>query len=83
MTKKTMTIRDAKGIHMTVAEKIATKASETDCHIWLNIRGIELEADNFLGLLGHHAQHGEEITVFAEGPGEEAAVDAIAGIVTT
>jgi phosphocarrier protein HPr len=78
MKQRDIQIINKLGLHARAAAKVVHAASEFDSMIFLGIEGEEVNAKSILGLLTLAATQGTPLTLRAEGPDEEEAVEVIA-----
>ena len=71
-------ITDPLGIHARPAGLLVKKCSEFESSITIEKDGKSADAKRIFGVMGLAVKQGNEITVKAEGPDEENAIDAIA-----
>jgi phosphocarrier protein len=69
------------GLHARAAAKLVHRASAFDSEVTLVKDGEEVDAKSILGILLLAAAQGSRLIVRTEGPDEEAAMAAIAGLI--
>ncbi|ABO48879.1 Phosphotransferase system, phosphocarrier protein HPr [Desulforamulus reducens MI-1] len=82
MIKQVVTIVNPTGIHARPAAHIAKLAAQFDAAIKLAYKGKEIDAKSIIGVMSLAAQAGEELLVSAEGNQAEAAVNALANLLS-
>ncbi len=81
MYEKTVKIPNKLGIHARPAQQFANLASKFKSEISVEKDGNIANGKSILGLLMLVADYGSEITIRAEGPDEQEAVEALAKLV--
>jgi len=69
------------GLHARAASKLVQTASGFGSQIWLSHRDKRVNAKSIMGVLLLAAPCGSQLTLEVEGPDEDAAAEAIAGLV--
>lgn len=69
------------GLHARAASKLVQTASGFDSQVWLAHRGKRVNAKSIMGVLLLAAPCGSKLTLEVDGPDEDAATEAIAGLV--
>ncbi|HLG93269.1 MAG TPA: HPr family phosphocarrier protein [candidate division Zixibacteria bacterium] len=80
MVKKQITVVNRLGLHARPAAQIVQKASQFKSEIKLSKDGLEVNAKSIMGVMMLAAEMGSSVFIIAEGPDEEAAAEAIAGV---
>jgi phosphocarrier protein len=81
MTEKNVTVNNKAGIHCRPSSAILTAVEDfPDVEFEICSSKGETNLSSILGLLAIGLQYGDEVTVKAEGPDEEAACEKIAGL---
>ncbi|MCI0405131.1 MAG: HPr family phosphocarrier protein [candidate division Zixibacteria bacterium] len=80
MVKKQITVTNRLGLHARPAAQIVQKASQFKSEIKLSKDGLEVNAKSIMGVMMLAAEMGSSVVILAEGPDEEAAAEAIAGV---
>jgi len=75
------TVRHADGLHARPAEMVAREAMRHESRIALSRGAHRVDAKSILDVLTLGAEQGAEIVVEADGPDDEAAVEAIARLI--
>jgi len=83
MTSRTVPIVNQLGMHARAAAKFVHLAAEFESKIVVSRPGREMDGKSIMGLLLLAAARGSAITIAAEGPDEQAAVNALAVLVGT
>jgi phosphocarrier protein len=78
-----ITIQNKQGLHARPAEQFVRLASQFESKIQLVRDGRRVEARNMIDLLTLGATQGTQLTLEADGPDAQAAVDALANLVET
>ncbi len=81
MLTKELTIINKLGIHARPAAQFVKLASKFDAEIVVEKDGEEVDGKSILGLMMLAVGHGSKIIVSAEGPDEQAALDAIEDLI--
>ena len=81
MTERTLTT--ARSLHARPASQLAKAAAAYACDITIHARGKQANAKSVLSLMTLGVGAGTDVAVRAEGPDDEAALDAIAGQLAT
>jgi phosphocarrier protein len=83
MTSRQVTVVNQLGMHARAAAKFVHVASTFEARVRVARHGREMDGKSIMGLLLLAASHGSTITISAEGPDEQDAVDALADLVGT
>ena len=78
MVTRTVTIKNAQGLHARPATFFVQKANAFKCSIWVEKGERRVNAKSLLGILSMAVTKGMEITLLAEGQDAAAALDALA-----
>ena len=78
---KTLKIINEKGLHARASAKFVEIAEAHDADISVEKDGTIVSGDSIMGLLMLGAARGSSITVHADGPDAQAALDALAALV--
>ena len=78
MVTRTVTIKNAQGLHARPATFFVQKANAFKCSIWVEKGDRRVNAKSLLGILSMAVTQGMEITLLAEGQDAAAALDALA-----
>jgi len=84
--ERTVTVVPEDGLHARPATTFVEAASSFDAEITVKAAADTrppVAADSILGVTGLGARHGDEVTLHAEGPDAEPALDALESIITT
>ncbi|GAB4270350.1 MAG: HPr family phosphocarrier protein [Candidatus Rifleibacteriota bacterium] len=81
MKRKEVKIKNKLGLHARPASLLVKLASKFESEIQLAKEDTEINAKSILGVMMLAAGPGQSITISAEGPDAEEAVDAIASLV--
>ena len=83
MVQTTVVIKSVVGLHARPAASLVREATRHQCSIKLEYEGKEGNAKSIMQVLALGAKSGKEITVYADGPGEEEALRKIVEIIET
>jgi phosphocarrier protein len=76
-----VTICNQRGLHARASAKFVAEAGRFDARVTLSRDGEQVQADSIMELLMLAAGPGARITISAEGPEAQAALDALAALV--
>ncbi len=77
MVSKSMTINIPKGLEARPVALLVQAASQYESSIYVEIQEKKVNAKSIMGMMSLGLAEGEKITIIANGPDENAAVDAI------
>ena len=77
MVSKSMTINIPKGLEARPVALLVQVASQYESSIYVEIQEKKVNAKSIMGMMSLGLAEGEKITIIANGPDENAAVDAI------
>ncbi len=77
MVSKSMTINIPKGLEARPRALLVQVASQYESSIYVEIQEKKVNAKSIMGMMSLGLAEGEKITIIANGPDEDAAVDAI------
>lgn len=77
MVSKSMTIDIPKGLEARPVALLVQVASQYESSIYVEIQEKKVNAKSIMGMMSLGLAEGEKITIIANGPDEDAAVDAI------
>lgn len=77
MVSKSMTINIPKGLEARPVALLVQVASQYESSIYAEIQEKKVNAKSIMGMMSLGLAEGEKITIIANGPDEDAAVDAI------
>ena len=83
MVSKEVVINNQVGLHARPATFFIQKANEYKCSIWVEKDDRKVNAKSLLGVLSLGIVKGMTITLIADGPDENEAVDGLAALVDT
>ncbi|GIH28108.1 phosphotransferase [Acrocarpospora phusangensis] len=84
MPERTVTIASATGLHARPAKLFVEAATRQGVPVTIRLgEGRAVPANSMLSVLTLGATHGSEVTLHAEGPGAEAALDELATLLAT
>ena len=81
MVTREVTIKNSVGLHARPATFFIQKANSFKSSIWVEREDRRVNAKSLLGVLSLGIVKGMEITLVADGPDEEAAVDALSSLI--
>lgn len=81
MEKRTTTIINKLGLHARASAKLTKLANQFQSVVWITKKGRRVNAKSIMGVMMLAAAKDSEIDIEAEGSDEEAAVDAIVGLI--
>ncbi|MCK7551505.1 HPr family phosphocarrier protein [Marinobacter goseongensis] len=77
MIRRTVTIINKLGLHARATAKLVATASTYQSTVRISSKGREVDAKNIMQVMMLAASKGTEVELVAEGPDEEAAIDAL------
>lgn len=77
MVSKSMTINIPKGLEARPVALLVQVAGQYESSIYVEIQEKKVNAKSIMGMMSLGLAEGEKITIIANGPDEDAAVDAI------
>jgi len=77
------TIVNQEGLHARPAARIVRLASSFDCDIEISKDGVDVNGKSIMGVMMLAAEFGSAITIRADGPEAEQAVEALAQLVAS
>lgn len=83
MISKEIVVQNQVGLHARPATFFIQKANEFSSSIWISKDDRRVNAKSLLGVLSLGITRGTNITLFAEGADEEAAINGLASLVAT
>lgn len=83
MTARTVTIVNQLGMHARAAAKFVHLAGRFESRITVSRQGREMDGKSIMGLLLLAAARGTVVTISADGPDEQAAIEALCELVTS
>lgn len=83
MYTKTAVVNNQVGLHARPATFFIQKANEFKSSIWVEVEERRVNAKSLLGVLSLGIVKGTEITLTANGPDEEEAVEALAALLAS
>ena len=83
MYTKTAVVNNQVGLHARPATFFIQKANEFKSSIWVEVEERRVNAKSLLGVLALGIVKGTEITLIANGPDEEEAVEALATLLAS
>ncbi|MGH7654126.1 MAG: HPr family phosphocarrier protein [Gemmatimonadaceae bacterium] len=81
MVERRVTVVNAHGIHARPAAEIVKTAARFTSNVLLEKDGLEVNGKSIMGVMMLAAECGSEVTIRADGPDAEAAVDALAALI--
>ncbi len=83
MTSRTVAVVNQLGMHARAAAKFVHLAARFQSRVVVSRQGREMDGKSIMGLLLLAAARGTMVTIAADGPDEQAAVDALVDLVTS
>jgi len=83
MISKKAVISNQVGLHARPATFFIQKANEFSCSIWIEKDDRKVNAKSLLGVLSMEIVKGAEITIIADGPDEDKAVEVLAELASS
>ena len=77
MVTKEAVVKSESGLHNRAAALFIQKANEHKCGLWIEIDNRRVNAKSLLGVLSLGLTKGSVVTLIAEGPDEEEALEAL------
>ena len=77
MYNKEIVVRCESGLHNRQATYFVQNANDFDCNIWIESGSLKMNAKSLFGIMSLGIVTGVTITLFADGPDAEAAVNAL------
>ncbi len=77
------TLTDPEGIHARPAGELVKKAKEFESAVTISKDGKSADAKRLFALMGLAVKQGQEVVVSAEGPDEDAAIEAMSDFMKT
>ncbi len=81
MTTKNIEIQNEVGLHARPATYFIQKANSYRCSVWVENSDRRANAKSLLGVLSLGIAKGDIITILADGPDEDAAVDGLVSLI--
>jgi phosphocarrier protein len=81
MVKKDYTILNKLGIHARPAAQFVKIANRFQAEVYVEKDGEEVDGKSIMGLMMLAAGHGSVVTISADGPDEDTAIDAIGDLI--
>jgi phosphotransferase system HPr (HPr) family protein len=81
VTSRTVSVQNPLGLHARAAARFVHAASGFTARVRVARPGREIDGKSIMGLLLLSASRGTSITITAEGPDEQQAVDALAALI--
>lgn len=79
--KREVEIINKLGLHARASAKLTQTASNYACEVWLERGGRRINAKSIMGVMMLAAAKGATITIETDGEDEQAALEAIAGLI--
>ncbi|MEN9791837.1 MAG: hypothetical protein RLZZ63_1495 [Gemmatimonadota bacterium] len=83
MAERTVQVQNAHGIHARPAAEIVKCAARFTSQVTIGRDGLEVNAKSIMGVMMLAAECGAEVTIRADGPDAQAAIDAIAALIAS
>jgi phosphotransferase system HPr (HPr) family protein len=81
--RRTATISNPSGLHARPAAQVVARLQPLDADVTIEVNGRRADARSITSVLGLGASVGDELTITARGSDEQAALEAVLGIVTS
>jgi phosphocarrier protein FPr len=81
--RRTARITNPSGLHARPAAQVVARLQPLDADVTIEINGRRADARSITSTLGLGASVGDELTIFADGPDAQAALDAVLAIVSS
>lgn len=81
MLCRPITIINKLGLHARATAKLVATASEFDSDVKVRGKGREVDAKNIMQVMMLAASQGTEVELVADGPDEQAAIDALVALI--
>ncbi len=81
MIRRDLKLTNRLGLHARAASKLVQTASQFDAEVWLERDSRRVNAKSIMGVLMLAAPCGAELVLEVDGPDEEKAVEALAGLI--
>jgi phosphocarrier protein FPr len=81
--RRTARITNPSGLHARPAAQVVARLQPLDADVAMEVNGRRADARSITSTLGLGASVGDELTIIADGPDAEAALDAVLAIVTS
>ncbi|MFI7612326.1 HPr family phosphocarrier protein [Nonomuraea terrae] len=82
MAQRTVTVASASGLHARPAKLFVQAAMKAEVPVTIRAGEKTVPAKSMLGVLSLGAVHGTEVTLEADGPGAEEALDTLAALLS-
>ncbi|TDE30803.1 HPr family phosphocarrier protein [Nonomuraea mesophila] len=82
MAQRTVAVASASGLHARPAKLFVQTAAKLDVPVTVRLGEKSVPAKSMLGVLSLGAVRGSEVTLEAEGPGAEEALDSLAALLS-
>lgn len=81
MIRRPITIINKLGLHARATAKLVATASDYESKVRIHGKGREVDAKNIMQVMMLAASQGTEVELIADGPDEEAAIDALTDLI--
>lgn len=81
MIQRDLTIRNKLGLHARPSAQLTQTASRFASEVWISRGGRRVNAKSIMGVMMLAAGQGTVVTVDADGPDEQAALDAVGALI--
>lgn len=82
MIKRTVVLTNRLGLHARAGAQVKSAMDGFDCRLFMEYKNRKAEASSLMSMLLLAAEVGSEITLYAEGPDAEQAVEALSALFT-
>ena len=81
--ERSVVIQNKYGLHARPAAEFVKAAAAYDCDVWVRKDELEVNGKSIMGMMMLAAERGAEITIRTDGSDAEAALEELAGLVTS
>ena len=81
MIKTTVTISNKLGLHARASAKLTKLAGSSGCEVWMSRGERRVNAKSIMGVMMLAAGLGSQVEIETNGPGEQAAMDALIALI--
>jgi phosphocarrier protein HPr len=81
MRREPVTITNKLGLHARASAKLTQLASQFKCEVWITRGERRVNAKSIMGVMTLAAAKGVQVEVETDGEGDQAAMDAIVGLI--
>ena len=81
--ERSVVIQNKYGLHARPAAEFVKTANAFDCEVWVRKDDLEVNGKSIMGMMMLAAERGAEIVIRTDGPDADAALEELAGLVTS